>query len=418
MLIRFAVSNFRSVKERAELSMVAERNDPASSTYQPSVAVNLVAESALYGPNASGKSNLLFSLQWLSYAVSSSLRFWEDAIPVEPFAFTDTVDHPTSFELDMVVNATHYEYYLDLDQEKIQYESVYATDSSGRRCLFERTYETVVFDETIKRQTAIRELLTPRTLVLSIVVRYAVPVLSDLTDSILDMQFLGSLTDQYQSMPLSSALQTQLLFDEDALRQQPLFEDKHAFSANPERRDRALAWLRMADLGIRDVRVIKDQAKSHGRNKVQLLHATQRGESALEFSQESEGTRSWFRLIGPVLAALERGSVLVFDELDASLHPVLSAQLLKFFRDPSINGNGAQLLFSAHDTGLMQYLNSDEIWITEKHDGATSVHSLASFDSERVRNSTNLEAGYLNGRFGGLPNLDLTQFLRSKGVMA
>lgn len=113
---------------------------------------------------------------------------------------------------------------------------------------------------------------------------------------------------------------------------------------------------------------------------------------------------------------METGAILVFDELDASLHPVLSAQLLGFFHDEDVNAKGAQLLFSAHNTGLMNHLNSDEIWLTEKNGGATSVEPLSAFDSERVRQSTDLESGYLHGRFGGLPNLDLTQMLRYKGV--
>lgn len=376
--------------------------------YQPSIEVNLVPEAALYGPNASGKSNILLSLQWVENAIASSLRFWEYSIPVTPFAFSDGAGRPSAFELEMLVDGVRYEYYLEADSDQIRYESVYATTESTRICLFEREEQSLTFNEAVKRQAAIEELLTPRTLVMSVALRYQEPALIDLINSIIDMQFLGeSVGRDAASSRARHSIETQELFDDaprqstmfDYIPQQTtLFEDESVFEINQVRRERALAWLQMADLGISDVRVVKvPGVDRRSRKKVQLLHTTKRGKSPLDFAQESEGTKSWFRLIGPAIVALESGSPLVFDELDASLHPVLSAQLLNFFRDPEMNTKGAQLLFSSHDTSLMQYLKSDEIWLTEKHEGATSMHSLVSFDSDRVRRSINLESGYLHG---------------------
>jgi AAA15 family ATPase/GTPase len=138
----------------------------------------------------------------------------------------------------------------------------------------------------------------------------------------------------------------------------------------------------------------------------------------LDFAAESEGTRVWFGLIGPVLTALREGSIVVFDELDASLHPTLSAELLKLFKNPTINQHGAQLVFTSHDTSLLNHLNRVEVWLTEKSkSGATRLGALAEFAGARVRKSQNLENAYLHGRFGALPQVDQVGLLRALGLI-
>lgn len=422
MLIRFAVSNFRSIDKRMELSMVSADENAESPLYQESLGVELLPEAAIYGANASGKSNVLLSLQWLKYAVMTSLQFWDDSVPLDPFAFSGDDSRPSAFELEMLVDGVHYEYYLEANRERIHYESVYATREGNRICLLEREEDSLRFDDSVQRKTAIEELLTPRTLVMSIARRYDEASLSDLLEAIQSMQFLGESSTRYATLSmLRTAANTRDLFDDGLIVQPSLFDfDSPEFDTNgTEQRERALAWLRMVDLGIRDVRVVEDTAASgRKRKKVELLHASPHGDSPLDFRQESEGTRAWFRLIGPAIAALDAGAPLVFDELDASLHPVLAAQLLRFFQDKDMNPHGAQLVFTSHDTSLMQYLKSDEIWLTEKHDGVTTLYPLTSFDSQRVKDSVDLESGYRHGRFGGIPELDLADFLRSKGVIA
>ena len=187
-------------------------------------------------------------------------------------------------------------------------------------------------------------------------------------------------------------------------------------------RERALALLRLADLGIDDVvieeREVADGARPALVQMVQLVHRADKERVRFDFALESEGTRTWFDLIGPVLAALDRGSLLLFDELDASLHPTLSAQLIRLFQDPATNPAGAQLVFTSHDTSLLNHLNRDEVWLTEKAvDGATRLGALAEFAGERVRKSQNLEKAYLHGRFGALPDVDRTEMLRALGLI-
>ena len=119
----------------------------------------------------------------------------------------------------------------------------------------------------------------------------------------------------------------------------------------------------------------------------------------------------------PRADSAEAGSIVIFDELDASLHPTLR-RTVRIFRSPVTNPFGAQLIFTSHDTSLLNHLNRDEVWLTEKRlDGSTRLGALAEFAGERVRKSQNLENAYLHGRFGALPQVDQTEFLRALGLI-
>jgi AAA15 family ATPase/GTPase len=190
---------------------------------------------------------------------------------------------------------------------------------------------------------------------------------------------------------------------------------------SPADRTQALALLRLADLGIDDVIIDDHEAYTEGvrpRHRIRLVHRTENERVPFDLGLESEGTRTWFQLIGPVLAALKSGDLLLFDELDASLHPTLSMQLIRLFHDPATNPKGAQLVFTSHDTSLLNHLNRDEVWLTEKTEGGmTRLGALAEFAGERVRRSQNIEKAYLHGRFGALPDVDRTEVLRALGLI-
>jgi AAA15 family ATPase/GTPase len=198
-----------------------------------------------------------------------------------------------------------------------------------------------------------------------------------------------------------------------------LFDDID--SAPLDGRESALALLRFADLGIDDVQIVEDEDESRlagqTRRRLRLIHSVGGQEVPFEINEESAGTQTWFALIGPALVALRRGQVLLFDEIDASLHPRLSARLLELFQDPKTNPHGAQLIFTTHDTSLLNYLNRDEVWLTEKGaDGATTLTALAEYGGDKVRRSLNLERAYLQGRFGAVPELDQFALRRALGL--
>ncbi|MFY1635726.1 AAA family ATPase [Solwaraspora sp. WMMB335] len=437
MLIRFEASNYRSIAEGVELSMVAVDHDREAARPAPHIAEDLLTLAAVYGPNASGKSNVVAALAWLRDAIADSLRFWEDDIPLEPFAFTAGPIGPSEFVLEVTVDDVRFEYVVELDQSRVLYEGLFHYPEKKRRRIFERESLELKLQRGLGALSGTRELLTERTLALSVARRFDEPLVSRFANDILRIQVLGQVPSRthpgatFRSgwrplrRPFSRA-DTFRWFDDPNSNQLPLFtlSDDEGKWSSLSSREQALALLRLADLGIEDV-VIDEQefvysssGETRTQRRLRLVHRSGDNSAPLDFSAESEGTRTWFGLIGPVLTALQNGSIVIFDELDASLHPTLSAELLRVFRSRVTNPYGAQLIFTSHDTSLLNHLNRDEVWLTEKQpDGSTRLGALAEFAGERVRKSQNLENAYLHGRFGALPDVNQTDFLRALGLI-
>jgi predicted ATPase len=424
VLIRFEVSNFRSIAAPVELSMVAVDRDRAAARDQAMLGESLLPVAAVYGPNASGKSNVLAAVAWLRQAVRFSLQAWDEGIPIEPFAFGAWPAKISEITLECVIGGVRFEYGLALDRNSVEYEGLFHYPEKKRRRIFERDGADLKLQRGLGGLSGTRELLTDRTLALSVARRFGEPLVSGFADYVLGITFLnpggrgqlGSLVPGVPPRPGGlfgygpKPSRTEYWFYDD---QQPgLFPDD---DLGVRDRRRALALLRLADLGIDDVLVEPDE---NGRRRVRLVHDTSGGRLPFDFAAESDGTRTWFHLIGPVLTALQDGSILLLDELDASLHPTLSAQLIDLFHEPATNPRGAQLIFTSHDASLLNHLNRDEVWLTEKNpDGSTRLGALAEFAGERVRRSQNLENAYLHGRFGALPQLDQTELLRALGLV-
>jgi predicted ATPase len=425
MLIRFEVANFRSILDPIELSMVAIDRDRAEARAAPDLGESLLPVAAIYGPNASGKSNVLAALAWLTIAVSESLRSWDDEIPVEPFAFTEGHSRPTEFTVELVIAGVRFEYVVELDRQTVHHEGLFHYPEKKRRRIFEREGGELKLQRGLGSLSGVRELLTPRTLALSVARRFDEPLVSDFTSALLAGQMLGLPRRGYRLGAGGAAPNyATLRWFDDATAGGQLVLPGILDDLVQEDRDQALALLRLADRGIDDVTIDKQEAavrfdrvpRAAARHRVRLVHRTAGERVPFDFAAESAGTRTWFQLIGPVLNALKSGSLLLFDELDASLHPTLSMQLIRLFHDPATNPAGAQLVFTSHDTSLLNHLNRDEVWLTEKtEDGATRLGALAEFAGERVRRSQNLEKAYLHGRFGALPDVDRTELLRALG---
>ncbi|WP_284742302.1 AAA family ATPase [Amycolatopsis sp. RTGN1] len=429
MLIRFEAANFRSIAAAVELSMVAIDREREATRVVPMLGESLLAVAAVYGPNASGKSNLIAAFHWLREAVQHSLRIWDDEIAIEPFAFDGNPDAPSEFVVESTIDGVRFEYVLEVTSERVVYEALFHYPEKKRRRIFEREGQELKLQRGLGNLSGTRELLTERALALSIARRFDEPTVSRFARDLLRTQVLGHVPRRvrprggvyFAGAPHSGTRATMRWFEE---RDQPSLFDEREYvppGLGVDDRERALALLRLADLGIDDVVITPQDESPDGRivqSRVKMIHRAAGKHAALEFAAESEGTRTWFQLIGPVLTALSNGSLLLFDELDASLHPTLSAQLIQLFHDPATNPLGAQLIFTSHDTSLLNHLNRDEVWLTEKTpDGSTRLGALADFAGERVRQSQNLERAYLHGRFGALPDVDQAELLRSLGLI-
>jgi AAA15 family ATPase/GTPase len=142
-------------------------------------------------------------------------------------------------------------------------------------------------------------------------------------------------------------------------------------------------------------------------------HVTQNGSATFEFEDESGGAQKLFALTGPLFDILENGSVLIVDELNRGLHPLLVRALVALFQNPENNPHGAQLLFTTHETNLLdpEFLRRDQIWFTEKNaEQASKLFPLTDF---APRKNEAFESGYLSGRYGAVPILNTQEGIGS-----
>ena len=416
MLLRFQVSNHRSILDPVELSMVAVDDDRAATRGFDRLSERVLTTAGIYGPNASGKSNVLDALYWLSHAVATSLWGGSDSTARDHHRFGNGPDQPSTFDLDFVLDGVRHGYQLEIDDSAVLYESLCSYPERRRRMLFEREGDGVHFRRGLTRTGSTQELLTPTTLVLSAGTRAGDPAIEAAGRAISRIAEINShgFKRRGRSSPLvflARSSNTYSMFEDAGTREERVVGDV-------TRGDAAMELLRLADPGIKDFDIVEFEDHSTGDLHEELLFVHHDGDRPVSFwpREESAGTQMLFGLLGPALDALKQGQVLLFDEADASLHPRLSARLVELFQDPQTNPHGAQLILATHDTSLLNTLNRDEVWLTEKgSDGATRLMALAEFGGDLVRKSLNLERAYLQGRFGAIPEIDQTDVRHALG---
>lgn len=389
MLLRFLVANHKSIRHPQELSLVAVpvrgAPKPRASEIPPVLRVT-----GIYGANAAGKSNVLDALRWARNAIATSHTGWAPAggIPRVPFAL-DEVAHarPTECELDFVFEGIRYTYGFEVDDEVVRREWLLSFPAGRPVRLFDRAGpEKYSFGRALTgEKDQIRRLTRPNSLYLS-------------SAASNNHETLGAIHRWLTNHFLFAGQETS---DEVARlgTTYRLLDDKG-------QRASVGRLMRLADLGISEVNILRDGLE----RSVEFLHHTDDGPGCrLAENQESAGSRAWLAMAGPLLIALQSGAALVVDEIDSSLHPMLSSTLIRVFKDPHVNRLGAQLLFASHDTTLLggmladETLARDEVWFAEKdRGGGTSLFSLAEF---HPRKGENVERGYLQGRYGAVPYL-------------
>jgi hypothetical protein len=193
---------------------------------------------------------------------------------------------------------------------------------------------------------------------------------------------------------------------------------------NSQQKQAICSFLTAADISISDITVVATKRPGQvfrfdlavGRsevateeiedNQIKFHHATDAGSATFDLNDESSGTRNLFFLSGPILDILKKGLVLVIDELDTSLHTLLVREIVRLFHDPEVNASGAQLIFTTHDTALLDMFGlfrRDQIWLVEKDkDQRTALFGLMEFSP---RKGEAIERNYLQGRYGGIPLL-------------
>lgn len=398
MLCQFTFRNYRSYRDEAELSMQAtpmrefERSLIACPDGQSFLPV-----AAVYGPNAGGKSNLLEALDYVCSAVARPVRLlsardggFDEECPSVPrcsaFEFDDvSVSEPTEFELYYRAGNHEYRYVLSVHSDEIVNEGLWRRKLGASRSamLFEREGVEIKLGPTL-RKLATAATFNPRLPYLSFLcINFNVPVVEEATSWFLNGVFLN-----YNCSFLERALE-QILDEADS----------------PE----ITRFLRAVDVRIDGFRV---EETSEGRNRrVFVGHNVGGKRYELRLSEESAGTQKLLGLAAFLLMAFDRGATVVVDELDAKLHPKLLRYVILLFKDPAVNKNGAQLIFSSQDVSTMRndVFRRDEIWFAARSEGeASQLWSLVDIreaNGNLVSKNAAFDKQYLSGRYGADPYL-------------
>ncbi len=406
MLIEFSVENFRSIKEKVTLSMVASNRDKSLEenliSLQNDEKFNLLKSAAIYGANASGKTNIIRAIHFMIEFVKTS---HENQNMIESLLTPFLLDaewekKPTSFEIALFHKDIKYLYGFSLNKKSIVEEYLYYYPNKRRSIIFERKKDKFRFTKDKEEQQQLSNRTSKNVLYLSASAQWNYQKTIEIFEEIKNIEVISSFS----------------LFQPELIR-------KTTKSAMKEK-DKIVKFLSKADLGIHGIeasmkKVSKDDFEGLPEELVSILTKTDReipkikvahdmvsGNKRIkryfDFSDESDGTKKIYALAGPWIHALENGGAIIIDELDVRLHPLLVEYLVKMFNSYE-NKKGAQVIFTTHNTYILNksLLREDQIWFTEKKkDQSTDLYSL--YDLVGVRDK-NIEKGYLLGRYGAIP---------------
>lgn len=414
MLLGFQAQNFRSFRDEFELSLMATRLSEEGvarelAWREGGRLISVLPAAGIFGANASGKSNLLFAMANMRSLVLDSFRRGPGArLHRSPFLLgEDEGELPSTFAIDLVLEGVRYEYGFEIDSERVIHEWARNYPHGRPSLLLERIDGEVRLgprERTRGRTT--EEILRPNALFLSTAAVTGHPVFLPLFEWFKRNLILADV----QTRSARRAFTTKLMEDDQV-------------------RDQMLELLRAADLGITDVNrreldpelkeklarvmdIFRGEDPDDDLEEFELddfeVRLTHKGERSVDlpFGQESWGTVVWFGLIGPVVEALRNGTVLLADEIEASLHPSLVAALVELFQSRRSNPRGAQLIFNTHEVTLMgdtagRLLGRDQVWLTERdEDGASHLRALS---EEAPRRKEAVGRRYLAGHYGGVP---------------
>jgi uncharacterized protein len=433
MLVEFKIGNCLSFKDVVTFSMVAATiKEHQDSHVFKTKNFPLLKNAVMYGANASGKTNLMKALAFMRTFVINSAKESqaEERIEVNPFKLsTETEGKPSFFEITFIHEDIGYRYGFEVDQKCVHHEWLYFT-RVRETVLFDRVGEAIEIGRGFRKEGKGLEAKTRKNaLFLSVAAQWNGTIASKIL-----MWFTNNLN-------VVSGLN-----DIGTISTLKLLQEKNDVN------EMVLEFLKVADLGIDGVKVEETDVGVEDIVKINFFknfpmklkspskESLQNMASEVQFKklevitfhnkyskegnvvavekfdmdhEESAGTKKLFSLIGLVIDTITNGKVLIIDELDAKLHPLITLSIIRFFNSSDKNPNNAQLIFNTHDTSFLdkRLFRRDQIWFTEKNRrGVTDLYSLVEYDF-KVRKDESFGKNYIIGKYGAIPYLgDLEDF--------
>lgn len=421
MLIQFDVTNFQSFKNKTVLNLMPSQDKMHLDCIKKINGNELLPVIALYGANASGKSNFHKAMTAAILLVRRSNELQvNQKLRVAPFLLDDeSKNERTSFGFVYINNGNKYSYGFSLDQKQVYEEYLYEYKSSKPTLIFSRT-NVMDYKFTSKYKSELSDLIkknTPNKLFLATATAWNSRATKDA------YMWFEDMVDTCDSRNMEKMMYSQL----EASRNDG---DKSLIKF-------MLSLLQVADISItdlsyemieKDVSQLADELPygvrissgidSNGRVVIQerKLITTHKvyvdkksKEYKLNYSLESSGTKRLLAYAPVIKNALKKGKTIVFDEIDDTLHPAVTRMLIDLFQNPKINKNNSQLIFNTHETGLLDLnlLRRDQIYFVEKKE--TGVSKLKPLNNFSPRKKENIQKGYLEGRYVEVPNIDINK---------
>lgn len=384
MLLQFSVTNHRSIKETAVISMKAAADKTMKKNLiSPDGKKELVPVMAIYGANAAGKSNVIHALLLMREMICGNyakpLKGAE--LPYEPFAFVDGETKPTAFEIIYYNDGIKYAYGFSFNKNRIIDEYLYHWPNGREALVFSREKDKYEFRESIQEQLTLAGRTSDNRLHLT--------TSNEWNCAQTEKSYL------WFQKNLRGVIATGVSNEATIA----------AIREGGDEKKRILKEMMLADLGICNVELTGTKEKPIISTVHRLTDSNgEQKQYTLLLGQESVGTQRFFSRIGFWMEAINSGAVLVVDEIEASMHPLLTRHLIEMIQDQTVNQNHAQLIFTTHDTGLLdlKLLRRDQIWFAEKDEKSmqTDIYALTEFSP---RKDENIAKGYLQGRYGAIP---------------
>ena len=410
MIIDLAVTNFRSFRDSQVLSMFMQNmrgRHPSNYVSFENDRIAVLRSAAVFGANASGKSNILQAFAALRWIIVSSAgrKDGQKILPYEPYKLSSISDSlPVEFEVEFVVpSGVRYQYRIEFLNSKVLNEHLFSFSKRSRALVFYRgpndTWETIKFGGTYKGGTRRFSFFENAS------------YLSKAGNDASSPEFIREIYRYFERMIYLPAGNS--LFSNIAL-------------ADTGMMNSVSELIRLADTGINKITMeenesadeirlpdnipdeVKEAILAQNRMVAKFWVQSESGQ-LISFDEDnmSKGTTRLLELLPLILTSFKNGSVIILDEIDAHLHTDLVNLVLQLFHDSDINSKKAQIIFSTHDTNILDanHLRRDQIWFASKEDGVSSLKSLDEYDKKYVRQDGPFESFYRDGRLGALPKV-------------
>ncbi len=376
MILEYTCENYKSIKEKVTFSMLASKDNSFEDLLIPFNGLLINKAASIYGANGSGKTSFMESLNFFKSLVCNSNNHQPgDKIRQVPHKLS-IPETPTTYTLQFVKGNTQYAYGLSYTREQVLSEYLYYFPHGKQAKIFDRALNEITFGDKFKKDfEKILNFSKPNKLFLAVSANYSAVKEAEIV-------FLFFKEDLI-FYPIAQEVNNWLEYSIERLTNEP--DIKSLF----------IKFMNSLECPIQNIRTKFEKTNITPELDYRIL--------SVDLKEESKGIQKLFEVFCPIIDIILNDKILIWDEIETSLHPRIVNEILRLILQGKQNSRG-QLIFSTHDTNLLDLtkFRRDQIWFTELSSSrSTEIYSLAELKS--IRKDENISKGYLNGKYGAIP---------------